>query len=259
MRASGDDGSAELVRERFPDVVDLVHSRARLLVGGARNLGVAASHGEVVAFLGADCVAEPGVDAGACRRASCRPRGSRVRLRRSRHNDPLRGGSISTCTATASSGDLLAPSWLRIPRRTACRSSGRCSSRSAVRRLARAQRGHGRRPAARRPRDTHLVRTGDRHRQRRSPGHGGHVARRPSTQRVQRGGCAPWARAGVPTHRPTRLRADVVAGRPATRRVVVALRQPAGAHPPGGVVPLAPCGPAAALTGWYSGRRNAPK
>lgn len=56
---SGDDGSGDLVRVRFPELA-LVESRVRLLPGGARNAGVAAASGGIVAFLAADCTAEPG-------------------------------------------------------------------------------------------------------------------------------------------------------------------------------------------------------
>jgi hypothetical protein len=59
VAASGGDGSADLIRDRFPDVV-VVQSRDRLLAGGSRNLGVAASAGAIVAFLGGDSLAQPG-------------------------------------------------------------------------------------------------------------------------------------------------------------------------------------------------------
>ena len=47
------------MREHFPDltVIDVEH---RLLPGGARNLGIPASSGAVVAYLPADGIAEPG-------------------------------------------------------------------------------------------------------------------------------------------------------------------------------------------------------
>ncbi|MDP8930563.1 MAG: glycosyltransferase [Actinomycetota bacterium] len=56
---SGGDDSAALVRERFP-TLPLVESPVRLLPGGARNAGVERAAGEFVAFLAADCLAEPG-------------------------------------------------------------------------------------------------------------------------------------------------------------------------------------------------------
>lgn len=56
---SGGDGTASVVHARFPGVV-VVESPHRLLPGGARNAGVAMGSGEVIAFLAADCIAEPG-------------------------------------------------------------------------------------------------------------------------------------------------------------------------------------------------------
>ena len=56
---SGDDGSAAAVKREHPDQ-RVVESPARLLPGGARNVGVANTRGPIVAFLAADCIAEPG-------------------------------------------------------------------------------------------------------------------------------------------------------------------------------------------------------
>jgi glycosyltransferase involved in cell wall biosynthesis len=56
--ASGDDGCAEHVRERWPEV-RVVDSRERLRPGPARNRGVEAARGEHVAFIPDDAVAHP--------------------------------------------------------------------------------------------------------------------------------------------------------------------------------------------------------
>ena len=56
---SGDDGSADTVRAAYPDL-RVVDAPTRLLPGGARNVGMDAATGTVVAFLAADCLAEPG-------------------------------------------------------------------------------------------------------------------------------------------------------------------------------------------------------
>jgi glycosyltransferase involved in cell wall biosynthesis len=63
---SGGDASAALVQQAFPGL-PVIESAERLLPGGARNAGVAATSGEVVAFLAADCRAEPGWVAGRLR------------------------------------------------------------------------------------------------------------------------------------------------------------------------------------------------
>jgi GT2 family glycosyltransferase len=60
---SGGDASGDLVRGAFPGL-RVIESETRLLPGGARNAGVAATSGEIVAFLAADCTAEPGWVAG---------------------------------------------------------------------------------------------------------------------------------------------------------------------------------------------------
>ena len=60
---SGGDDSARRVHEAFPGL-PVLDSPTRLLPGGARNAGVAATTGELVAFLAADCNAEPGWLAG---------------------------------------------------------------------------------------------------------------------------------------------------------------------------------------------------
>ena len=53
--SSGDDATADIVRRGFPEV-RLVRSAGRLSPGAARNAGIAAARGSVVAFVAADCV-----------------------------------------------------------------------------------------------------------------------------------------------------------------------------------------------------------
>ena len=55
---SGGDSSAELVRRAHPDIT-VIESQRRLMPGGVRNAGMIAARGQVVAFLAADCLAEP--------------------------------------------------------------------------------------------------------------------------------------------------------------------------------------------------------
>lgn len=70
---SGGDDSAARVHRAFPDLT-VVDVPGRLMPGGARNAGVEASRGAVVAFLAADCVAEPGwVDGRRARHEEGRP------------------------------------------------------------------------------------------------------------------------------------------------------------------------------------------
>lgn len=54
---SSGDGAAGIVREQFP-WARLIESPVRLLSGAARNLGAAASTGELLLFIDSDCVAE---------------------------------------------------------------------------------------------------------------------------------------------------------------------------------------------------------
>ena len=56
---SGGDDTAARIRDVFGEVT-VVESSARLLPGATRNRGVEVTHGPFVAFLGGDCVAEPG-------------------------------------------------------------------------------------------------------------------------------------------------------------------------------------------------------
>ncbi len=54
---SGDDGTAELVESEYP-WVRLVRSSVRLFPGDARNVGIEAAAGRVIAFVDSDCEAE---------------------------------------------------------------------------------------------------------------------------------------------------------------------------------------------------------
>jgi GT2 family glycosyltransferase len=56
---SGGDRAAAVVGDRYPEVA-VIESSERLMPGAARNLGVQATHSDVVAFLAADCRADPG-------------------------------------------------------------------------------------------------------------------------------------------------------------------------------------------------------
>ena len=56
---SGGDDSAGVVRQAHPDLT-VIESASRMLPGAARNAGIDAARGAVVAFLAADCEAEPG-------------------------------------------------------------------------------------------------------------------------------------------------------------------------------------------------------
>ncbi len=55
---SSDDGTAGIVAQEFPRAV-LVRSERRLAPGAARNRGLLAARGDVIAFVDSDCVAGP--------------------------------------------------------------------------------------------------------------------------------------------------------------------------------------------------------
>ncbi len=60
---SSTDGTAELVRQRYPEV-QLITSTSRLFCGSARNVGLKVAQAPIIAFLDADCFVERGwVDA----------------------------------------------------------------------------------------------------------------------------------------------------------------------------------------------------
>lgn len=56
---SSTDETPAIVRREFPDAC-LLRSDTRLFPGAARNRGIAATTGEIIAFIDSDCVADPG-------------------------------------------------------------------------------------------------------------------------------------------------------------------------------------------------------
>lgn len=55
---SSTDGTAAVVQAEFPEV-RIIRSEARLYPGAARNRGIQAAWGEIIAFVDSDCVAAP--------------------------------------------------------------------------------------------------------------------------------------------------------------------------------------------------------
>lgn len=104
---SGDDDTEDRVRRAFPDL-RVVAAPHRLLPGGARNAGLAATEAPLVAFLAGDCEAEPGWIAG--------------RLRAHRAGHPVVAGAVTN-------GDRSRPAawgyhFATFPRRLAARPAG---------------------------------------------------------------------------------------------------------------------------------------
>lgn len=60
VNSGGGGARASLSREGLDGTVEVVERAERLLPGAARNLGIAATRAPFVAFLAADCLAEPG-------------------------------------------------------------------------------------------------------------------------------------------------------------------------------------------------------
>jgi hypothetical protein len=56
---SGPDSGCDIVRRQWPSIT-IIEVAQRMMPGAARNLGVAAATGDVVAFIAADCCAEAG-------------------------------------------------------------------------------------------------------------------------------------------------------------------------------------------------------
>lgn len=91
---SGGDRSADAARSAVPGVT-VVESSERLLPGGARNAGVRASSGDIIAFLAADCLAEPGWTAA---RLAAHRAGHRVVAGAMTAAPPLRPSSLASHT-----------------------------------------------------------------------------------------------------------------------------------------------------------------